>query len=323
VMDNVGGQVPVGQAPSGQGIGCTVEVVTIPAGSQGRAVAVDPSGRTIVGTVYDAQGRGNAVRFEDGRAVAYPGASGNAVAVNAGGLLVGYDDVDEASHTLGWTYRDGKKSMLPKLAGFPYTVPIGVNARGDVVGAAMGDGLDDTVPVLWPADKPGTVNQLAVPNGFGERGTSDARAVAIGEDGTVVGSVHAAAIRWAPDGTASALPVPDGFRFGRPVSLQGRYVYGSGSFFAERRNVAVRWDLADGTMKVLEGVPDDIADGTAQGWSVTNGGDSREPVRVTPEGNAEKLPVPRTGALANAISDDGATIAGVVWDDPRPLIWHC
>ncbi|HZM80058.1 MAG TPA: hypothetical protein VFC19_30355 [Candidatus Limnocylindrales bacterium] len=329
---NAGQQFQPAQSRTSPVVGCTVEVLEVPAGGRARAVAVDPAGRTIVGTVYNAQGQGNAVRFEGGRSFPYSGATGSAVAINADGLLVGYDDVDQASHTLGWTYRDGTKSMLAKLNGFLYTIPIGVNARGDVVGAAIGDALDDTRPVLWPADKPGTVRQLAVPTGFGERDTIDSRAIGVADDGTIVGSAHGAPIRWAPDGTPSALPVPPGYRYATVEALRGRYVYGWVNVIDSNRNAAVRWDLDNDTMKVLEGAPYDVTDGTPDGWTLTSGGDTREPARITPDGAVELLPLPqgelpaRTGmeVLANAISDDGATIAGATWsDDQRPVIWRC
>ncbi|GAB3846804.1 hypothetical protein [Dactylosporangium cerinum] len=135
---------------------CTVE--TIQAMGPAGMIAVDPAGRTVVGTVG-----GTAVRFEGGRAVPYAGATGQVIAVNDAGLIIGYDDVDQASHQLAWQYRDGTKTTLAKLAGYPYTFPTAVNARGDVVGAAMGDAGDDTVPVLWPADRPGTVQALSMP----------------------------------------------------------------------------------------------------------------------------------------------------------------
>ncbi len=330
--NSVGRQpMPPGQLPSGPVADCTFDVVQVPAGSQARAVAVDPAGQTVVGTIYTAQWQGNAVRFEDGRIVPYPGATGNAVAISADGLLVGYDEVDQESHTLAWTYRDGKKTMLAKLDGFLYTVAEAVNARGDVVGAAMGDALDDTVPVIWPAETPGTVRRLAVPAGFGEPRTTDSRAVGVSDDGTVVGSAHGAPIRWAPDGTPSALPVPAGYRHARPAALRGHYVYGSVNVVAEHRNAAVRWDLTDGTMKVLDGVPENVTDGTPGGWSLTTGDDSRQPARVTPDGDAESLPRPQSGSaatgmdvFASSISDDGATIAGTTGGaKPRPVIWHC
>ena len=332
IRQGVGPQAQAGQAQEGPVAGCSVDILDAPAGGSAEATAVDPTGRTIVGTVRTAAGQSNAVRFEGGRAVPYAGAAGTVVAINANGLLIGYDDVDQASHMLGWTYHNGKKSMLAKLDGYDYVFPTAVNSRGDVVGAAMGDANDDTVPVLWPADKPGTVRTLAMPAGFGTPNTGGSQAVGVAEDGTVVGVARGAPIRWTPDGTPSALPTPAGDRYGAPSALRGHYAYGSVNANDENRNVAVRWDLGSGVMKVLEGAPYDVADGTPGGWSITMGGDYREPTRITPDGTVEKLPLPRgmlpapkgTGVIAHSISDDGATITGATWGDQRrPVIWHC
>src|SRR5262249_7167687 len=143
------------------------------------------------------------VLWSEGQAKQLPAMTGRSVAVNASGLIVGYD-TDESDHYVGWTYLNGKKTTLAKLAGYSWTVPAAVNARGDVAGRAMGDALDKTAPVVWPADRPGTVRRLTVPPGVGYPGVIDSHATDIGDDGTVVGSVRGVPMRWLPDGTPRA-----------------------------------------------------------------------------------------------------------------------
>ncbi|WP_326999868.1 hypothetical protein OHA72_32635 [Dactylosporangium sp. NBC_01737] len=304
---------------------CTVDVldVTGPAGSP----AVDPAGRTVVGTVG-----GVVVRFDDGRAVPYPGATGEVVAVNDAGVIAGYDEVDQASHMLAWTYRNGTKTMLAKLPGYDYTFPTAVNARGDVVGGAMGEANDDTVPVLWPADQPGKVRALAMPAGYGHPNTGGSQAVGLTDDGVVVGNVHGAPVRWSPDGTPSLLPTPPGHEYATVMVLRGGIVYGMAAVIGENRVVALRWDMGIDLVTVLVGVPYDVTDGTPGGWMITTGGDYNQPTRVTPQRTVERLPLPPgvllppngPGAVATTISDDGRTITGATAaDDRRPLVWHC
>jgi hypothetical protein len=303
---------------------CTVEVLEV-AGRAGIPV-VDPAGRTIVGTVD-----GNVVRFDHGRAVPYPGATGEVVAVSDTGIIVGYDEVDQASHFLTWTYRNGTKTMLAKLPGYAYSFPTAVNARGDVVGAAMGEAGDDTVPVIWPADRPGTVRALPMPAGYGEPNTGGSQATGLTDGGVVLGAVRGAPTRWAPDGTPTLLPVPAGHRYADVTALRGAIAYGTAAVTGENRVVAIRWDLGL-DVTVLAGVPYDITDGTPSGWVITTGGDYNQPTRVTPQRTVERLPLPPgvllppngPGAVATTISDDGRTITGATaTDNRRPLIWHC
>jgi uncharacterized membrane protein len=314
------------QSATGQTqFGCTVEVLDVPSGSRGRALAVDSSGQIVAGSLYNSQWQASAVRFVDGRTVRYPELTGTVVALNTEGLIVGYDDADSQSHTLGWTYHDGKKSMLVSPAGYQYTRPIDVNARGDIVGTAFRDALDDSVPVLWPADKPGTVQELAVPDGFGDQKVSSAQAVGVTDDGTVIGNVRGVPVRWAVGGIPSVLPVPVEHRYASVSVVRGRYAYGSVQLAAAERNAAARWDLQSGQIKVHENGPADVADGTSDGWSVSAPSADWAPMLISPDGLAEPLPLPQgLPAAAFAMSDDGKTIVGATGTgDPQPVIWHC
>ncbi|MFF5227785.1 hypothetical protein [Dactylosporangium sp. NPDC000521] len=305
---------------------CTLDTIQVP-GAPGTPV-VDPSGRHVVGSVG-----GIASRITDGQAVPYPGAFGEVVAVNVDGLIAGYDDTVGSSQQLAWTYHDGAKTMLPKLAGYPYTTPTAVNARGDVVGYASGESGDDNVPVLWPADRPGTVVALSMPPGFGEPGTGGSHASGVSDDGTVVGVVRGVAVRWLHDGSARLLPLPPGYEGAQVVAVRGTFAYGWAAVTGGNRVVPVRWFLpssSDDPAFVMAGAPFDIVDGTPTGWSITGGGDLREPVRIAPDGTVKRLPLPPgvrplpagRGAGARSISDDGRTVTGAT-GDRRLLIWHC
>ncbi|MET7420115.1 hypothetical protein [Dactylosporangium sp. NPDC005555] len=320
------GGAPTGQQPQGAPFAaCTVDTVDV--GVPTGIPVVDPAGRLIVATAG-----GTAARLADGAFTPYTSATGQVVAVNAAGTVVGYDEVDEASHMLAWTYRDGTKTPLAKLTGYAYTVPTAVNARGDVAGYAMGEANDDSVPVVWPADRPGTVRALAVPAGYGEPGTSGSQAAGIGDDGTAVGNVRGAATRWSPDGTPALLPVPPGHDLTIATAMRGGHAYGLARVVGADRNSALRWDLTAGTVTVLTGAPDDITDGTPTGWAITTGGDYNQPTRIAPDGTVERLPLPPglqlppkgPGAVAASISDDGTTITGATaTTDRHLLIWHC
>lgn len=297
---------------------CTVEQVpgTAPSG----IAVVDPAGRTVVGTIGDA-----VVRVEQGRVVPYPGATGQVVAVNDAGVIIGYDEVDRLSHQLAWSYRDGTKTTLPRLPGYAYSYPRAVNARGDVVGAAMGEAGDDTVPVIWPADRPGTVQPLAMPAAFGYPGTGSSEAVGVLADGTVLGMVRGAPTRWSPDGTPALLALPPGHDLAHVLLVAGGEAYGTARVTGQNRTVAVRWSLSLNMVDVVVGVPHDITGATPDGWLITTD-DGIQPLRANPQRTLERLPLPPTGpgGFAASISDDGRTITGATSAaDRHLLIWHC
>jgi hypothetical protein len=203
-------------------------------------------------------------------------------------------------------------------------MPQGINARGDVVGYAMGDALDLSIPVLWPADRPGTVVKLKLPSGVGVKGVVMSRATGIGDDGTIVGVVKGAPVRWKPDGTGSALPLPSSDNNGGYVNgVRGTVAFGI--FYGKGVVELLRWDLTAGTVTSLGADSGSLLSGTSSGWVVTWGEDHNPAARISPGGQRIPLTQPSGGgAIAVSVSDDGATIVGfVAGTTKRPVVWHC
>jgi probable HAF family extracellular repeat protein len=298
--------------------GCDVETYA----SNGSVNAVDDSGQYLVGAVYTGN-TPSPVRWRDGKPTPLNGTTGTPTAVNGSGVVVGFDSNDQDQYQ-GWVWHDGQMTRLGKAAGYKWTMPMAINARGDIVGYAMGDALDVNTPVLWRADRPGTAVKLKLPSGVGVSGVGMSRATGIGDDGTIVGVAKGAPVRWRPDGTGSALPLPSANNNGGYVNtIRGHFAVGV--FYGKGFVHLVRWDLTAATVTSLGSDSGGLLSGTADGGMVTWGDDKDPAARITPDGHRIPLTQPDAGAaIATAVTADGTTIVGfTAGTTHHPLVWHC
>ncbi|WP_409055687.1 hypothetical protein [Streptomyces sp. SYP-A7185] len=246
--------------------------------------------------------------------------------VNVTGTVAGnaYRDADgypSAIHSRG-----GKMERLPELPRAESSTAEGINARGDIVG-----GVEVTVngeptrrPVIWPADKPGTVVKLT---GFaGKRAT----ATGIDQDGTVLVEVDGDDGRvpylW-KDGRARKLPLPAGAYDVINRGIANGRVIGQVSYDSGDTSRGVLWDR-DGLPRVVAGA-DDVRGINRDGQIV---GRTDDPSwhefgvwQQTTLGHTLRY-APDRGLELRASGDDG-TIAGGSWTIPGgrnvPTVWTC
>ncbi|RLP96970.1 hypothetical protein EAD98_08405 [Micromonospora sp. CV4] len=309
---------PDGTASATQGSPVTCAASWLPrpiGGPVAVANSVDPTGRYIVGDIGSGQEDGRVVLWTDGRAAVLPTGARHAAAVNAGGDVVGTD-----GDGTGWVYRDGRLRSLATPPGYHAVLVHAVNGRGDIAGTASGAG-DSHHAVLWSADRPQEYRLIGRPG---------SAATGITEDGTVVGAMGQLPYRWTPQGTGTALTVPDGYPRASIDSARGEWAVGSVPGPKEGgavRMLPVRWNLTTGAVSLL---PFPGTSGIAGNGDLLVGDGA--PLIVAPDGTSRRLPgrpeVRATEAgtyTANGISDDGLTVVGAVYEKQvyRPLVWRC
>ncbi|MEU6857923.1 hypothetical protein AB0B28_03460 [Glycomyces sp. NPDC046736] len=260
--------------------------------------------------------------YLDGEAteVVMPGVEQLLNDVNSSGTAVGRSLVDNVDKPYVW--QDG---VLTELDGAGSAN--GINESGDIVGSVGGD--EWWLPALWPAGKTEPV-ELPVPEG-----TLWGSADEIRDDGTVIGTLGiqfdedgidvSTPYVWHPDGTGEALPAPEGF--GKEdvlytLDLAGDWA--TGYVLTPEYEGGVRWNLAEGTVEVLDMVyaPGVNAEGTAAGEGYPSavyqpaGGEVVElPGLTAPEDNW-------FGDMATEIDPTGKLLAGQVYAGDDEYDWH-
>lgn len=203
--------------------------------------------------------------YLDGEAhkVSMPGTDQTLTDINSSGTAVGSSWVDDLPVTYVW-----EDDVLTRLT--DKGTAAAINENGDIVGSVEEDG--SRIPVIWPAGETEPVG-LAVPEG-----TVDGWASAVEDDGTVVGALRiliegtdlsvSTPYLWHPDCTGERLPVPEVVGkedFISTADINGDWVIGN--LFTPTLEAGVRWNLADGTVEVLDilGAFSVDAEGTASG----------------------------------------------------------
>jgi len=230
---------------------CTAVALPAPAGTSSEVTGGDVTGRYLVGRVSYPDHTAGAL-WRDGQyteidASSIPNVQVDLHDVNRNGVVVGERMTDYSSfHTDAFTYRDGKFTFLPALNPGDTTDALGINSRGDVVGTSVSDTRGGWAPVVWPADKPGTVRGLPLPAG----NTNGALARGIDEDGAVVGVVSpyppGTPYLWPAHGNPRALPVPAGSIGGETTAIQNGMVAGNVYDPATNSTVMTLWNLRTG-----------------------------------------------------------------------------
>jgi hypothetical protein len=296
--------------------------------------AADPTGTAIFGRSYPKGSDSRQVLlWKNGKVtkIDFPGidqritsvspsaGDGGVVAVGSG-VTVGSAE-NEATAPRAYLYRDGAVTLLPDGKG---AQAYGINASSVIVGEKADR------PVIWPSPTSKPV-ELTLPSGF-----SNGYAVAIDDDGTVVGNIRttigsrtSVGFVWAPDGTGRVLPPPAGAQGqGDYAANAVRNGWVTGIDNSTSPAQGLRWNLRSGS---VEAVPDFIPNTTnASGWMVGTDPQGRGLLRA----DDRKVTLPDifghgSDPYANlpvTISDDGRTIAGQADDAAGTIhaaIWSC
>jgi uncharacterized membrane protein len=312
---------------------CTVEQLPAPGGAPKALISgADPTGKYFVGRSYPTGGGYQGVIWHDGvgTEVPLPGSSEEQLAdVNASGTAVGWSYLTENTPT-PFVYHDGKVTQLPSVQNGQ---ALAINNRGQIVGVAADE------PVLW---KSATAEPTPLPL---PAGAQSGQASDIDEDGTVIGTVdNKVPYVWLPNGTHHALKLPDldgKPAEGRAMHIRDGWVTGNaneagGGKAAGRKtktegtSKVVRWNLRSGQMNIVDAI-DKMADAiNAQGWQT---GIAKQGGATLYAGNTEVAlpglapnPQDHYADIANALSDDGQTVAGQSDDANgvfQAVVWHC
>jgi hypothetical protein len=317
------------------------------------ATAVDPTGRQVLGRTRAGGGaRHMGLIWKNGimGKVEIPGTDQEITAANASGTAIVSGYVN--GNRRGWVFRDGK---VVRLQAKTPIVPRAIGEDGTIVGYRF-VGLDESLslPVIWRGPHGGPEDLPLPPDGrFG-------RAVDIGADGTVLGSVtagpyeHSRGYLWRPDGTGRELPLPEidgrpaaGFT---PIALGERWITGyvysqlvtdvNGVKDAEARRakggpvtvspgrlspVPALYDRTTGRFRQFPDVEMIIESGNAQGWVVGQTFDGH-PLLLSQTGPL-RLPTSKNleNHVATGLSDDGRVVVGHAWRGERvyALVWNC
>ncbi|EPH41358.1 hypothetical protein STRAU_5594 [Streptomyces aurantiacus JA 4570] len=332
----VGVAAPTATAAESEACAWTPATLPLPAGAVTGAVSAADGSGGYAGTTTDGSNYGkdnHAVVWKNGKLTDYgylvdPNyVKGVEIdAVNDAGTVVGIARRKDGYYNAVRS-RNGKIERLPEPAGAYVSSAKGINEKGDVVGN-VGMVVDNILrfhPVIWPADQPGKVVALTgLPN-------ASATAHGIDQDGTVLLAAESGNVR-APylwkDGTARALPLPDGAQnvVTRGIS-NGRVVAEVTTYSPSYALRGVLWDR-DGQPRVLprnEGIRGINRNGQILGRTDTSGTQEYGVWQLTTLGSTLKQASDLGFDLA-ATSGDGS-VAGRSWKIPdgriTPTVWNC
>ncbi|HKE65470.1 MAG TPA: hypothetical protein VKB59_12600 [Micromonosporaceae bacterium] len=309
---------------------CTVDTLPVPAGV-GAYTAwvggyVDPTGRYLAGSLIKPftlplsdykPGKAVLVDLQTGHVTLIPIADGGASGVNASGTVIG----TTGPNYIGWVYRNGHVSPLPKFKGSPIA-PSAINANGDIVGHATVGNTDTSVIVR--ANQPGIVKEL-LPKGI--------YVDTITDNGTIAGRYHDKP--WIGDGKGDGrtLPTDATDPRGEVYKITGDYAVGWGLNDHGQGLFPMVWNLANGVLTPYPMVPlwQVATDGTVVGD--VSDGDNRVGL-IGHNGVLQRLPTGAASDLQVVVDDmtaDGHTVVGkrrtsATVSGPISevgLIWHC
>lgn len=323
---------PTASSPTGDTT-CTVQVLPAPAGGKYPMVShADPTGHYAAGTASVGGADFPALWVNGvGHLLPLPKSLKNqgiqTNGVNSHGDVVGFAAFANGK-TIPWLVRGGKATILPRLPGYVNADPTAINAHGDVVGAVWNPSGAQT-PVIWPADRPGTVHRLTVPS------NGNAAAYAIDSAGTIGGTIgdgHTP-FAWDANGHGHALKVPSGYHGGKVFAVNGDWAVGYVGTSSESTGLtAARWNLTTGKVNVFDEQYEALSVSKA-GDFVGGYSDLGDEGYLYRDGDFHPLPGTHDQADADpvGISDDGTRVLGQVvarlGDDPNgttvPAIWHC
>ena len=291
-------------------LSCTEKRYPVVGGDHSGVLAVDPSGRQVVGTsgggaFLNLWTDGERHRFTIPNRRAYL----SATAVTRSGAVVG---TDPGEPSVNFIWRDGDLTYLKTPDGYDRAGVEYLNERGDVLGSGYRSAAFHPVAlVIWPAGQPDEPRVLA------EAGLHP---MVLRDDGTVIASRSPdptregvdAIVVYRPDGTRRQIDVPADSALNYP-DIGGDIVYTSVN------SGPVRWNLRTGVVEVFDGLFGARLGHNSGGWFMASTTvDGRSPVLVAPDRSAFTLPFDGT---INWISADGSTVIGT--DDQGVVAATC
>ncbi|MGI5175371.1 hypothetical protein ACQEVZ_03450 [Dactylosporangium sp. CA-152071] len=310
---------------------CASSPLPLPPDANGLDIrGVDPAGRLVVAVPNHNGAELGAMLWTDGGSPQpLPAIKDISVAgVNASGVVAGTRHVPGVAGERAVLIRDGKVVPLPVPDAATSTSAVGINTRGDVAGTATLKAGGERA-VLWRA---GAATPLLLAAGTGDTsvaGTRDTSAVGINDDGVVVGNAgqNRHGYRWTPDGTATALAVPDGYLRVAAVAVGGDWALGVSAAEPVERDGklvddpahpsrGVRWNLRSGAAEILDKMVGPMAIGASGVAAGAIDGTGRP--AVWHDGAALVLPMPMPDPAPSVIDwvgPDGHTMIGTVRHD--------
>jgi hypothetical protein len=331
--------VAAAQSPSGPAsLACVETRLPVPRANQEALVSgADPTGRYMVGRVYEAGRPTSVIIWHDGqfKTLAMSGSDPELVDITPAGVAVGVSS-PSGSDSTGWIYQDGR---LTKLKG-PYGAePRAIADNGTIAGTeTTQDG--QTYPIVWHSPT-STAMRLPLP-GPGWLGQVDD----VDSDGTIAGTVRPSVtsdanqgIVWHPDGSYQLLPLPTGVVAGangmEVHSIRDGVIVAAGtvSDSTSKAMTPVLYRLSTRELSPLPAANLFIGAGNAQGW-IAGQGPHGIPAVYTPTTGNVPLPTlvqhgtstPPAGIDAQTISDNGSIIGGQDLDAKNVIhavSWAC
>ncbi|GAA4473418.1 hypothetical protein GCM10023170_094500 [Phytohabitans houttuyneae] len=212
------------------------------------ALAVDPSGRYIVGSAVVGQSSDDypVLLWDRERLVEVdvPDLLGPvAVDVNRRGVVIG--NGRDGSLLRPWRYQAGAATLLPLVDKADEVTAEGINSRGDIVGVGRTP-AGHMYALLWPARHPGTVRVLDTPPDLVDL-------AGITDNGTIVGisGSYFDPTSWlrTPAGAVRPLTGPDAI--GAAATAVGGH-WAVGQIFHDGVLLGLRWNLRTGRVVVLD-----------------------------------------------------------------------
>ncbi|WP_433113403.1 hypothetical protein [Micromonospora sp. CA-246542] len=290
------------------GSACTLRPLPLPADLNGQARAVDPTGRFIAGPGYRVDGEDRqpllllwatrpGVWNQPRLTVVEFQTEPQVDSINRYGVAIGTAYVGDVHRP--WRYTQGRLEWLPVPPVVANVSVHSINARGDIVGSGAVEETETALPLLWPADRPGTVEVIDIPPHYG--------AVEIFDDGTIVGGTGVSGWVRHPDGTTDRFTVP-GARWVYVYGARGNWAVGRFGIGSEDEDsTPVRWDLRTGVATALHpalGFPQAVnSQGVVLGTRVVDHGDRL----VTLPGAIPDVQI----VISGGIADDGLVVGYV------------
>jgi hypothetical protein len=317
---------------------CTIH--RLPTGGFSKAIvtAGDPSGHYLAGRVYPPGRHPKTVVWKDSRLQAgntVPGEDADIYAINSTGVGVGSSYAGDNEYP--YVVENGTATRLKGGTGSA----VGINDDGVIIGGLGKDG--ETAPVRW-SSAGAEPTSLPLPSG-----ATGGKVLAIGDDGTLVGSVefgkNQKGYLWNPDGTGRILPpatVNGQTGEFTPSSMSAGTAYGTVSINLPgggERVTSVRLRIASNTYESLPVSAGDSAFGATNGWVLGTDAEmgptasALVPV-IAVGGHTVKLPLDHDAHhyLVRSFSADGHTAGGYSSDSSyqenapvlnRAFMWTC
>jgi len=331
---------PTTTAPTSTGptsLSCVEARLPVPhAGQEALVSGADPTGRYLVGRVYNGGHPAQVAIWDNSRLTTFtiPGSDAVLSDVTSNGVAVGSSD-RSGSDSTAWIYTNGK---LSPLAGPDGSAPAAIGDQGTIGGTESNNGIEH--PIVWHSAT-STAMRLPLPGNAWVGQVKD-----VDSDGTIVGTVRptetspsSRGIEWLPDGTLHLLPLPTGLVKGvdglQIHSIRNGVIVADAviSTKSQESFYPVTYNVSTATFTLLSDANLYVDAGNAHGWLVGQG-QYFVPTVYTPATGMIALPtfVKHSKSKieqadgAGTISDSGLIIGGQDTDKNdviHAVVWTC